>query len=520
MEKRVAYFALFPAVIYLIAAFTPVFAPAYAAELSGYTIDKIIIIRSNVFNLANPEENTAIGRSANRLHIVTEESFIRNELLFREGDNFDQKVLEESERNLRKHDFLTDVKITPVLGNKPKTVDIIVSTRDQWSLLIGGTFGGTSESSESGLDFGEKNLFGMGKSIIYKGRYREGGFAHSYRFKDASLFNTRHLFEVGFDDEFNENRYEAKLQKPFYSLDTKNSYGAAYERRERSDKDLSFNLERTELFYGWLYKLGGGDILRLFLASSIGNQQIMRGGGGYETARDRKVVATAKFLFNPTAYKKERYIEKFRQVEDIPLGTTFTVSLGPVLKLLRTASTELSAEFGAKRIFSVAENDYFFTSITYRTHDDDFNDEYADLELRYYLRRLRYQTFLLHLRASYLESEVNRFEFGGTEGMRGYNTDEFHGKKQLIVNLEDRIYSYKSMFSGIIEPGFVLFTDFGNAWDVRTSDEIQRLKGSFGAGLRIALLKAPGISLIRVDYGRPFDLSRGPVITVGMEGFF
>ena len=516
MGKRFAYFALFPAVICSIA----VFAPVYAAELSEHTIDKIIIIRRNVFDLAKPKENTAIGRGANKLHIVTRESFIRDELLFKEGDNFDRNLMEESERNLRKHDFLTDVKITPVLGNKPKTVDIIVSMRDQWSLLVGGTFGGTSESSESGLDFGEKNLFGTGKSLVYKGRHRDGGFAHSYRFTDPSFFNTRHLFEAGFDDELNENRHEVKLQKPFYSLDTKNSYGAAYERREHGDNDLTFNLERTELFYGWSHELGGGDVLRLLLASSVGTQQIMRDDGGYDTTRDRKVVATAKFLLNPTEYKGERYIEKFRQVEDIPLGATFTVSLGPALKLLRTPSTELSAEFEAKRNFRVAENDYFFTSLTYRTHDDDFNDEYADLELRYYLRRFRYQTFLLHLRASYLESKVNRFEFGGTEGLRGYKTDEFSGKKQLILNLENRIYTYKSMFSGIIEPGFVLFTDFGNAWDSRTSDELQRLKGSFGAGLRIALLKAPGISLIRVDYGRPFDLSREPVITVGMEGFF
>ena len=76
------------------------------------------------------------------------------------------------------------------------------------------------------------------------------------------------------------------------------------------------------------------------------------------------------------------------------------------------------------------------------------------------------------------------------------------------------------MFAGLIEPGFVVFADFGNTWNDVPGDKLTELYGGFGVGLRLALLKAPGISLLRVDYGYSFDLSRSPVVTFGMEGFF
>jgi hemolysin activation/secretion protein len=119
-----------------------------------------------------------------------------------------------------------------------------------------------------------------------------------------------------------------------------------------------------------------------------------------------------------------------------------------------------------------------------------------------------------------MDSDINRFYLGGTTGVRGYNSNEFVGRNRALINFEDRIFTYKSILAGIFEPGFVLFVDAGEAWNNFSGDTFQELHTSFGFGIRMAILKAPGISLIRMDYGIPLDLNRTPVLTIGMEGFF
>jgi len=74
-----------------------------AAELeaAGATIGRVIIDKQNVFDTSKPGENKSIFRLANRWHIVTRDSVIEQQLLFRSGDPFSQRILEESERLLR-----------------------------------------------------------------------------------------------------------------------------------------------------------------------------------------------------------------------------------------------------------------------------------------------------------------------------------------------------------------------------------------------------------------------------------
>jgi hypothetical protein len=87
-----------------------------AAELEavGATIGRIIIEKQNVFDTSKPGENKSIFRLANRWHIITRDSVIEQQLLFRSGDRFSQRELEESERLLRLNNYLYDTKITPI----------------------------------------------------------------------------------------------------------------------------------------------------------------------------------------------------------------------------------------------------------------------------------------------------------------------------------------------------------------------------------------------------------------------
>ena len=60
--------------------------PAAELQAAGAIIGEIIYDRQNVFDPSKPGENNALYRLANRWHIVTRDSVIRNQLLFRPGD--------------------------------------------------------------------------------------------------------------------------------------------------------------------------------------------------------------------------------------------------------------------------------------------------------------------------------------------------------------------------------------------------------------------------------------------------
>jgi len=492
---------------------------AFADDYSGYTIGKITIRRNNVFDQNNPDESGVIGRGGNRIHTVTRESVIRNELLFKEGDPYDQRLIEETTRNLRHRSFLTDVQIDSVPNHETKAVDIVVNTRDQWSLILGGTFGGTSENSTTGLDFGEKNLAGLGQSISYNLRHNNSGYAHSIGFSDPNLLGSRYALRVGYDILPNENVTKGSVEQPFYSLSTRSAHGVSYTRTVHQEQTMGFTSYRFDIYYGRAVNFGE-NVLRSSLHLSLGEQNVYEMGVLTDIIRDNKVLIASELLTDPHNYAEETYMEKYRQKEDLPLGATYTFSVGQRMVSLGSTTSDVALGLGVTKWHRFFERDYLLAKATVARNDDNFNNQFGDMILQYYLRRFTHQIFVLRGQVSYSESETNRFRLGGTNGLRGFKADEFAGRNQVVFNLEDRIFTFTPMFSGIIEPGFVLFADAGNTWNNYSGDPLRRLNTSIGGGIRIALLKAPGISLIRADYGVTTEFNRPPVLTVGMEGFF
>src|SRR5262245_20119124 len=112
---------------------------AAALEESGAVIGEILIYPENIFDLNDPKEDKALYRLANQLHIKTRENVVRQQLLFRTGDRYSPRLLEESERILRAQRYLYDASIRPIAYSDGK-VDIAVTTRDVWTLNPGISF--------------------------------------------------------------------------------------------------------------------------------------------------------------------------------------------------------------------------------------------------------------------------------------------------------------------------------------------------------------------------------------------
>jgi hypothetical protein len=120
-------------------------------EGSGAVIGEIRLDNQNIFNPEQPGEDRRAYRLVNRLHVKTRQPVILHQLLFKPGDPYSRRVLDESERILRTDRYLYDASIRPVSYHDGK-VDILVTTRDVWTFNPGINFGRSGGTNSTGVE--------------------------------------------------------------------------------------------------------------------------------------------------------------------------------------------------------------------------------------------------------------------------------------------------------------------------------------------------------------------------------
>jgi hypothetical protein len=129
----------------------------------------------------------------NVFHITTRARTILNELLFRRGQPYDADIVDESARNLRADpSYSSVVAIVPLATGAPGTVDILVVTRDIWSLRLNTDF----EAQQGRLVFfttslAENNLFGRRKRFALVFTMDQGAMALGPTYVDPNIAGTR-----------------------------------------------------------------------------------------------------------------------------------------------------------------------------------------------------------------------------------------------------------------------------------------------------------------------------------------
>jgi outer membrane protein assembly factor BamA len=115
-------------------------------------IGQIVINRKNIFETGTEWDKKFPYSWANKIHIVTQEYFVRRELLFQSGDPLDMELINESERLLRAHPIFRNVTFTlsePLNG----AVDVTIETEDVWTTTVQLNFGvaGGEQSYQFGI---------------------------------------------------------------------------------------------------------------------------------------------------------------------------------------------------------------------------------------------------------------------------------------------------------------------------------------------------------------------------------
>ena len=491
-------------------------------EAAGARIGKVVIRALDVFDTSRPDENTWLFRSANRLHVNTRETTIVDRLLFREGDVYRGRLLEETERLLRDTRYLYDAVVLPI-RYADGLVDIEVVTRDVWTLNPGVSFGRKGGESTSGFEIEELNLFGRGSQINLKRKNEVDRTIDAIRYIDRQLGSTWWALELEHSNFSDGGARRFLLERPFYALDTRRAFGVSlydtdridtrYDRGERVGEYLVDNRFRSA-WYGFSSGLQGRSVTRWSVG--VTSDELVFDpvrGSRFKTVvpRDRKLVypwAEVEWLEND--FRAVRNRDQIERTEDFQYGWRAGVRLG-------YSTTGLDADRNAVVFTSHASKGLelsdkssllFSGSLDGRYEEGNFADTLLSASARYYRRQSERRLFYAGLAVDAGEKlDADReLMLGGDTGLRGYPLRYQGGQGRWLMTLEQRFFTDWYPFR-LVHVGAAAFVDVGGTWgrDPFASSNTHKVLSDVGVGLRLGNSRSGLGNVLHIDFAFPVN---------------
>ena len=312
-----------------------------ALESAHARIGTVTIVPRNIFDTSLPEENASLFRLANQLHIRTQPATIGDQLLFHTGETYDARLLEESERILRRTRYLQDANIRPVAWHDG-VVDIEVVTDDVWTLSPGISFGGKGGKNSTGFKIEELNLLGLGNQISLGRKSDVDRTSTTLLYREPQLFGSWWTVTGGYSDNSDGRTEQFSLEHPFYALDTRWATGFTGISDDRVDslydlgeiRDQFGVRERNATVYGgWSRGLHDGWTARLTFGATYAESRfasiVGKTGPTSSVPPDRKLVYPwLGYEWVQDEYEKARNRDQIEKTEDFLLGLHAYARLG------------------------------------------------------------------------------------------------------------------------------------------------------------------------------------------------
>lgn len=492
----------------------------------GARVGAIEIEARDVFDTEQPDEALWPYRLANRLHISTRESTLRQRLAIAVGDPFDPRAIGESERLLRALSYIYDARIVPIRYHEG-LVDLLVVTRDVWTLGLGVGFSREGGENESSFEINESNLLGFGKTLELKYEDELDRTSYRVRYLDEALFGSRNQMRILASDNSDGHRYTIDVERPFYELDDRRAWGVRVVDDERRVRLYAAGREQDKFFRdAQFYELRGG----LSTGYVDGWSRRVVAGATWDDAtyrRERPVISqnAAKPFFERTlAYPwvelqliEDRWIEadnldRIVRTEDLNLGLETRARIGFSSESLGGDRDRWLFELGVSKAWRPNRSFVLRTSLAAggRTGGEDgLEDALLSFSLRSYLRTFRRHNLVVAIDAEVgrdLDPERQLF-LGGDTGLRGYPRRFQAGDRRMRLTVEQRFYSQIELFK-LFHLGGAVFADVGRAWYEDGNpyrDAPDDTLRDIGLGLRLASSRSSKGVMIHFDVAFPLD---------------
>jgi hypothetical protein len=483
-------------------------------------IERIDIVRSEIFDSSRAEDRHLFGEVVNALHVLTREDAIRRELLFTEGDIFDEGAVEESARILRSLGYLGDAQIkVRRLGDT--SVVLRVVTHDRWSMDFLPAFKQEGGVTTQRFTLKEDNLLGMGKSLSASYSFRSDRPAPHGRevsFLDRNLFGTRVRAGARYRDIWDQTSGSFLLERPYYSDQTPWAAGFAAEiGRRRMVTYEGGNPLYTEA--------GGFESQRGWVSFSLGSGSILRPVVGYLRARsesadprvfDNLDLATVSVSWLDRTFRSRTFLNSSGRTEDMPLGFSAGATLGKNFLSHDLPAPVYLAQAALRHSFLLPDESYLGWGLSAQQYwGGGWHDESTVSVVAVHHRKFsRLQTLVaqVELAAGFGWGGGRQMVLGSSTGLPGYAEGAFAGDRRIRYGIEERFFSDLTVF--IFDVGAVAFLDGGTAWSGDTPLSRLHFSHAAGVGLRIENTKVQGAGLVRIDVAFNLDEGRAGHVTI------
>ena len=494
-------------------------------ERSHAVIGKVIINNQNIFNLADPRENNWLFRLANRLHIRTRPSVIRSQLLFKPGDRYQRRLLDESERILRSVSYLYDAAIRPVSYHDGR-VDVKVSTWDVWTLNLSFNFSRSGGTNSTGLQVEELNFLGTGIALHVHRTSDVDRVSNLYQVQDLHVLGSWTAVTATYENNSDGNLHELTVNHPFYALDDRRAWGVEALNWTRVDSlyDLGNIVDRFhEDFttvagnYGWSQGLRNGWVQRWSVGATLDQHEFSATplwDGVTTLPHDRKLIYPwLDFSLLVDDFLKLKNRNQIERTEDFYIGTLLQARIGWTDRawgadrnaLIFSSAGARGFAFEGGSMLLLAEN------VSGRLEQGTLRNGLLTGSVKYYFvespRALLYGA-VQGAQGHNLDLD-QQVLLGGDTGLRGYPLRYQAGTGSALATLEQRYFTDWYPFR-LWRVGGAVFFDAGRTWgNAPLSAPSAGLLKDFGLGLRFGNARSGLGNVTHVDLATPLNRTTG-----------
>lgn len=489
-------------------------AKALAALPRTLRVGKIAIVAGALFD-----------NRANLLHVQTRAPLLRDFLLFREGEPFDEARLRESERNLRALDFLRSAS---VVASAPHdgVVDVTVTTEDAFTTDANADFSNDGGRALYDLDVTQKDLGGSGAEAdlrVTNGRERS---TRSLELLHPALLGAYWNGDALLARSSDGGEEKLAIERPLFSYATPFTTSASFDHllqdaRVYEDGAVAslFREEHREsaLAYGRVVSASPASSLRV-----VGGVDVLS-----DTFTPLHGVAPLDRHFDFVEAGVDKQAFDFVKLDHVDLGMReqdFNLGVHTSVYAARSRRGVLRFRSENAAGYAFGPHAFVLTRLSAGTRARGTNRNAVVSSDTRFVRRFESehpQTFVVRARIDY-GSDADRdvqFFADGQNGLRAYPNFAFSGPRRVVVNAEQRVFLGRELLS-LVEPGIALFADSGNAAARALFD---RFKTDAGVGLRFAVSKFES-TMIRADVAWAFNGSplsrRGLVFSIATTQAF
>lgn len=287
-------------------------------------------------------------KAGNVAHIKSRQIAIQNLLLFRKNQLFDSLLVKESERLVRIKKYVHEVSfVVTATGENSDSVDILIRESDKWSIIP------KVAASNQGMSVNltDKNIAGLGheSSNSFALNNSKNDFAYNVKYLIPNIRNTYINSTLNISkDKYDKSVRSFAIDRPFFSPFARWAAGAGFKQVLMDSVYFGDTLLVKHRYKYNVHDYWAGSAMQI----SKGNTESRRTTSFISTLRYLRIRYMERPYELPDSFQKncnedfylagigiskrkyvqDKYIFKFGETEDVPVGRVYSLTTGYQVK--------------------------------------------------------------------------------------------------------------------------------------------------------------------------------------------